>query len=131
MYPTNQQIHNAVASITGSLRYLRGEFQRGFGMSLSTEEKLWRIEAANRALDDLKTLEAALRSAPATAPADLMPTPLSVLAASLPPLAGGAPCYEPTVADLDEYERWLDSLPADRRVFHERVRDINEGFAFG
>jgi len=62
-----------------------------------------------------------------TAPEPADETPLEVLAASLPPLAGGAPCYGPTTADLDEYELWLNTLDADRRAFHEMVREIHEG----
>lgn len=55
--------------------------------------------------------------------------PIEVLALSLPPIAGGAPvAYEPTPADWAclEYETWLDYLPPDDRLFHERLWETME-----
>ena len=57
------------------------------------------------------------------------PVPVEVLARSLPPIQGGSPvAYEPTPADWAclEYETWLDSLPPDDRLFHERLWETME-----
>lgn len=65
MYPTSIQLHNALGNITATLRYLRGEFERAD--HLDADERSWRIAAADRALDDLATLKAALKRPPAPA----------------------------------------------------------------
>lgn len=130
MYPITDlaAIESAEAALAAVAEHFALAARSTNGTSLhARKEAALRVQALE-ALEALATIDAGDSFAPE--PTDWTPTPLGVLAASLPPLVGGAPCYEPTAADLDEYERWLDSLPADRRAFHERVRDIHEGFAF-
>ena len=58
---------------------------------------------------DLRAARLGLPTIPASPAADW--TPLEVLAATMPPIAGGAP-FQPTREDWDDYAAWSDSLGA-------------------